>query len=84
MRGNPVLVIPDLLVEAIRTSRSAFEQYAALAVADAQANVSVADTVLRAISDEMSGLPRADGSRAWLDGANRRVLAGRILERNEK
>ena len=85
MRGDPALVVSDLLAEGIRASRSAFEQGQALqAVADAQAKVGVAETVLRAISDEMSGLPRPGGSRAWLDGPNRYRLAKQILERHEK
>ena len=83
MEGDPALAIPDLLAAGIRASRTAFEQHQALrAAAGGEANVGIAETVLRAIRDEMSGRPRPDGSRAWLDGPNRLLLAKRILERH--
>jgi hypothetical protein len=85
MTGDPALVIADLLVEGIRGSRSAFEQYYALrAVVDAPLQAEKDNAVVRAIKDELNGLPRSDGSPARLgEGHSRRGLARRIIEQQE-
>jgi hypothetical protein len=85
----------DLLVDAIRNSRSAFEQYNSLraalnAVTPPGAvpeswmplNADEKAAIVHAIHEELAGVPRADGSRPWLrSGQNRRALAERILEK---
>jgi len=84
MRGNPDLGLHDILAKAIRTSRSAFEQYHALAAVDqvTSAAAPASELVLRAIKDEIDGVSRTDGSQAWLKSdSDRRRLASQILER---
>jgi hypothetical protein len=83
MQGNPDLIIPDVLVEAIRGSRSAFEQYNALkAIGNVHPDRLVDTSILRAIDDEIAQRPRDDGSRAWLEeGSDRRRLAEKIRDR---
>lgn len=71
----------DILVEGIRASRSAFEQYHALQIAlDADLSGLAADAVKAAVVAEVRGDPRPDGSRADLaDDGERMALAKRLL-----
>jgi hypothetical protein len=93
MAGHIRLIMADLLVDAIRNSRSAFEQYyglrAALEAVDPPGLVVKSwlplkadgkTAIVRAINDELAGVPRADGSPSFL-GSNHghRALAERIL-----
>jgi hypothetical protein len=85
MVGNAALVVPDLVVEGIRRSRSAFEQYYALcAVEISDLRAGQADAVVRAIKEEVDGVPRSDGSRTSLgEGSSRLRVARRILKKLE-
>jgi hypothetical protein len=75
MTGNPVLVIAELLVEGIRRSRSAFEQYYALrALEVSELHGGPTDALVRAVKDEVVGLPR---------GSSRLRLAQRIMEKTK-
>jgi hypothetical protein len=68
MNGDDKLVIADVLVQGIRASRSAFEQYYALLAArelDPKSEDSI--KVRRAIQDELDGIPRPDGSPAMIN-----------------
>lgn len=82
MQGDPDLLSPEIMYDAIRNSRSAFEQFNALkAVAGLPETRLIDPRVLQAVVEEMSGQPRQDGTRAWLEGSDRRRLATLILER---
>jgi hypothetical protein len=93
MIGNENLALADLIVEGIRNSRSAFEQYYALraaynavtppgAVPRSWMRLTGPEKVaiVQAINDELAQLPRADGGPAWLQArGNRGKIAKRIL-----
>jgi tetratricopeptide (TPR) repeat protein len=93
MIGNMNLALADLIVDGIRNSRSAFEQYYALRAAYNAVTPPGAvpmswmrltgpekAAIVQAINDELAQLPRADGSPAWLQArGNRGRIAKRIL-----
>lgn len=81
IQGAPSLAVPEILVEGIRGSRSAFEQYHAL-VAALRCDLTGDDAhaVRRAVSDEVAGVPRGDGNPAWIGrGTDRAGVARRLL-----
>lgn len=84
MRGDPGLAVTEFLVEGIRASRSAFEQFHALcAVPPAQWGFALPPGVVRAVEDEMHDVPRADGSPARIKESTHRIrVAQRLLERH--
>jgi hypothetical protein len=86
MRGNPALAVTECLVEGIRASRSAYEQFHALrAVPPPQHGFGLPAQVSRAIADEMYHVPRSDGSPARIkEGTDRMGVARRLMEQHER
>lgn len=83
IQGNPSLAVPDILVEGIRDSRSAFEQYHTLKAAlECDLFGEDARAVRQAVHDEVTGVPRPDGTEARIGPqTNRTGMARRLLER---
>lgn len=83
IQGAPQLAVPEILVEGIRGSRSAFEQYHALQAALAcDLTGEAARVVHEAVVDELAGVRRSDGSPARVGRRTDRArLATRLLAR---
>jgi hypothetical protein len=83
IQGAPALAIADVLVDAIRQSRSAFEQYAALLAArDARLDEAALRMVHDAVDAEFRGSPRLDGVDSGVTrDAGRKGLAEQVLAR---
>jgi hypothetical protein len=83
IQGAPSLAAADVLADAIRGSRSAFEQHAALLAAlKVRLEGAAMRTVLDAVAAEIQGVPRPDGVDSGLTGDTARTkLAKRLLAR---
>jgi hypothetical protein len=80
MQGDPYLLEPDIVAEAIRNSRSAFEQYHALkAVLSLPEERQITAQIVDAIEMELSGRPRDNGQRAWLEAGSERRQMGKLI-----
>lgn len=86
MQADPDLADRSVLVDGIRGSRSAFEQYnALLAAAGAKLEREEAREVKAAVEAELRGEPRPDGVDADINTeTSRYVLAQRVLKALEK
>jgi hypothetical protein len=82
IEANPRLADVRVLVDGIRASRSAFEQYHALvAAAGAKLGGEEAKAVRAAVEAEVRGDPRPDGSEPGIKpGSDRMTLARRLLQ----
>jgi hypothetical protein len=81
IQGNPGLADVQVLVEGIRASRSAFEQYHALVAAEeAKLAGEEGNAVRAALEAELRGDPRLDGIEPGIKpGSDRMVVAQRLL-----
>jgi hypothetical protein len=85
IQGDSCLAVAEVLADAIRGSRSAFEQYAALLAArEAKLDGDALRTVLNAVDAEIRGVPRPDGVDSGLtQGTGRTQLAKQLLAPGE-
>jgi len=82
IQEKPVLAAVDILVDGIRASRSAFEQYNALSAAlGAKLKRREAALVRRAVESEVKGEPREDGVVVNLRNDSMRMAVARKLLR---
>jgi hypothetical protein len=81
IQGNAALADAEVLVQGIRSSRSAFEQYNALVAAEgARLAGEEANALLAAVQEELRGDPRPDGVESGIKpGSGRMVVATRLL-----
>jgi hypothetical protein len=82
--GNPSLAVAEVLVQGIRSSHSAFEQYHALRAANAarsSLNPATRQQVDAAVKAEEQGLPRDDGMGPLPDKSDRMALARLYVKR---